>query len=252
MPLLHTEAITLRRIRTKDADALVVLYGKTAGKITASTKSVMKTQSRYAGVTQPFNRIHAVLYAKKEDQDIWTLTQVSLIESYDQIHQDVSRLAYASCLAEWLNFFCHDRESNISIWNQFLGAMQRWNQSDPTLEDLLFYEWKFLATAGFQPEINHCLKSHKEECPSWVFVPQEGGLINSSLTSDGISISHGTVQLLRLIARSQTPPALRLSPQQKHETNLIIKSHLEFHAGLKSRARFFLEKWLQWTEKLSK
>ena len=251
MPLLHTEAIILRRIRTKDADALVVLYGKTAGKITTSTKSVLKTQSRYAGVTQPFNRIHAVLYAKKEDQDIWTITQVSLIESYDQIQQNVSRLAYASCLAEWLDFFCHDRESNLVIWNLFVSAMQRWNQVEPSMEDLLFYEWKFLSSAGLQPEINHCLKTRKEDAPAWVFIPQEGGIINSSLVSGGMSISQGTVQALRLLSRSQTPPAVRLSPQQKHETNLLLKIHLEYHAGLKSRARFFLERWLQWTDKIS-
>ena len=100
MPILHTEAITLRRRRGREADALVTLFTKGAGKILVSTRGVRKSTSRYAGVTQPFNHLNVILYAKVRDQEIWTLTQASLMEAFDAIQNDLKRMAWASA---WRN-----------------------------------------------------------------------------------------------------------------------------------------------------
>ncbi|MDX9754067.1 MAG: DNA repair protein RecO [bacterium] len=243
MPLLHTEAITLRRRRGKDADALVILYGKTSGKVTASTKSVMKTQSRYAGVTQPLNRIHAVLYAKNTEQEIWTLTQVALIQSYDTIQKDLTRLSYASCLMEWVDFLSHEFQSSYRVWTTMVQAFERWNEQAPCLEDLYYFQWRLLCAAGFQPEIFHCLHTKATEAPGWVYIPKEGGLVANTLGLDGYPLTAGTIQALRKLAASPTPPAVRLSPSQSKEIKALYKIHLEYHVGLRSRAELFLERY---------
>jgi DNA repair protein RecO (recombination protein O) len=242
MPLLHTEALTLRRRRTRDADALITLFCRQYGKITASARSVMKTTSRLAGVTQPFHYLNVVLYAKNESQDIWTLTQVALIHRFASLQNDLWKMAFASCLCEWMDLLSEEFESNMRVWDLLLDAFQRWETNMPAQEELFFYQWHLLADAGWQPEIRQCVLSGKKEESGWIYLPQEGGIAARGLTTGGLEISGGAVQALRRIADSNHPPNHRLSIAQKNEINLLLKRHLEFHGGGQSRSSLFLDK----------
>jgi len=241
MPLIHTECLTLRRRRTRDADALVTLFSRQCGKVTASTRSALKTASRYAGVTQPFNRLHVVLYAKTEDQEIWTLTQTALIRQYQSLQEDLSRMAYASCLAEWIDLLSGDFESNAEVWDLLLNAFERWDAGTPLREDLFFYQWHLLMKAGLQPEITRCRDCGREEQSGWFYRPDQGGLVCNACRSEGVFLSGGAVQALRKIAGSDSIPAVRLSANQKKEITLALKIHLEYYMGAQPRANLFLE-----------
>lgn len=243
MPLLHTEAMTLRRRRTNEADALVTLFTRSQGKIVTSTKSVLKTQSRYAGVTQPFNHIHTILYAKVEEQEIWTITQITLLESFDHLRNDTERMTYASCLAEWTDFLTSDFEPNQRIWHLLLNAFRRWNEKDPRLEDLYYYQWNLLLSAGLQPDITLCRQCRNKESLQWYYQTHEGGLKCASCTSAGLMLHNGSIQALRRMSASDSPPPLHLTEDQLREINHLLQQHLEFHAGMRSRASLFLNLW---------
>lgn len=240
MPLLHTDAITLRRRRSKEADSLAVLFTRERGKITVSTKSVRKSTSRYAGVTQPFHQLHTVLYAKTHDQEIWTLTQASLVHPFHSLQQDMERLAYASCLAEWTELLSGEFESNEAVWNLLCQAFQRWNTAPARVEDLFFYQWKLLRIGGLQPQIEECIKTGVTSSEDWQYSPEDGGLIGGASPLNGVSA--GAVQALRTIARSQTPPPIRLTEPQQQQIQLMLRQHLEYHTGCQSRASLFLDK----------
>ncbi len=244
MPLFHTEALTLRRRRLRDADAILTLLSRQYGKITASTRSVMKTASRLAGVTQSFHHLDVILYAKSESQDIWSLTQVSLIHRFATLQENLHKMCFASCLAEWVDLLSEEFESNTHVWNLILDAFHRWDIQEPTQEDLFYYQWRLLSDAGWQPQINHCVISGNKEETSWVFLPKEGGIASPNRTENGIMISAGTIQALRHIASTSNPPNIKLSASQKKEINTLLKTHLEYHSGGQSRAGLFLDKIL--------
>jgi len=243
MPLLQTEALTLRRRRTKDADALVTLFCKEGGKITASTKSVLKTTSRYAGVTQPFNHLQVMLYAKTETQDIWTLTQVGLIETFEHLRTDLTRMAYACCLAEWVDFLSDDMQSNYRVWTLLLDAFHRWNESTPSEEKLFYYQWHMLTDAGFAPEIYSCLATGKTDSKRWYYHSEQGGIVHPVAADTGHLIHHGSILALRRLDQSPEPPRLKLSKEQIQEIQTLLHQHLEYHVGKRSRANLFLNEW---------
>ncbi|MBI1388661.1 MAG: DNA repair protein RecO [bacterium] len=242
MPLHHVEAVVLRRRRSRDADAILTLFTRENGKIAASTRGVLKTSSRMAGVTQPFNRLHAVLYAKTRDQDIWTLTQGSLIESYRTIQTDLNRLAFASCLAEWIDFLSEDFSSDQAVWHLLTGALSRWNEREPRAEDLIYYQWRLLRMGGLEPEIFRCPRTGATESPAWRYLAAEGGVIRADACEGGETLHAGSVMSLRQIARAADPPNVRLSTQQRREIQRLIQLHLEYHAGRQSRASLFFDK----------
>jgi len=242
MPILHTEAITLRRRRGREADALVTLFTKGAGKILVSTRGVRKSTSRYAGVTQPFNHLNVILYAKVRDQEIWTLTQASLMEAFDAIQNDLKRMAWASCLAEWIETFSGDFESNLAVWDLLRETYRNWNRRDPLEEELIQCQWRLLVHAGLQPDIQGCQGCGRMESPEWHYLPAEGRLACPACSPHGVRISHGAIQSLRRMTAASAP-LVRLSPRQKDEIRLLLKTHVEYHAGQRLRSSLFLEQW---------
>lgn len=242
MPILHTEALTLRRRRGREADALVTLFTKGAGKILVSTRGVRKSTSRYAGVTQPFNHLNVILYAKARDQEIWTLTQASLVEAFDVIQNDLKRMAWASCLAEWIETFSGDFESNLAVWDLLRETLRGWNRHDPPEEELIQCQWRILVYAGLQPDIHRCHGCGLVESPAWRYLPAEGRLACPSCSQHGLRIGNGSIQALRRMTATSAP-LIRLSPKQKEEIRLLLKTHVEYHAEQRLRSSLFLEQW---------
>lgn len=242
MPILNSEVITLRRRRTRDADALVTLWCQTGGKIVASTRSVLKTSSRYAGVTQPFNRLYAILYAKTEDRDIWTLTQASLIESYEGIQNDLNRMSFAANLVEWIDALSGEFQSSGRVWRMLTELLPRWNRQPPAEEELLYYQLHLLIDAGLQPHIGHCQTCQRTQSDNWRYIAEAGCLFCESCGREGIRLSGGSVEILRRFSeRSQPPFAIHLSARQKEEIRQLLLAHGAYHAGLQPRAQLVQE-----------
>jgi len=226
----------------RDADALVTLFGRSCGKITVSTKSVLKTTSRLAGITQPFNHLHAILYAKQDDQEIWTLTQTALIASFEGIQNGIQKMTCASCLVEWVEALSAESQSSVRVWNLLMEAFNRWNRQDPSREELAYYIYHLLVDAGLQPQILHCLQCGEENAPSWSYRSKDGGIVCSKCGGAGLSLCHGSIQILRRMASSHQPPSIRCSLQQNQEIGRLLQAHGEYHAGLQSRSVDFLDK----------
>ncbi|HOJ61612.1 MAG TPA: DNA repair protein RecO [bacterium] len=241
MPILHTEAITLRRRRGREADALVTLFTRRAGKIIASTRGVLKTTSRYAGVTQPFNHLNVILYAKVQEQEIWTLTQVSLVESFDAVQGDLKRIAWASCLAEWIEAFSGDFESNLAVWDLLLDTLRGWNRREPAEEELIQCQWRLLVSAGLQPNLHHCHRCGGRESSAWYYLPADGCLACAACVHQGLRLGHGAIQALRRMTGPAPAPLIRLTPQQKNEIRRLLLTHVEYHTGVRLRSPLFLE-----------
>jgi len=237
MPLLNTEAVTLRRRRTRDADALVTLWGRTCGKIVASTRSVLKSSSRFAGITQPFNRLQVILYAKYDDQDIWTLTQASLMESFDVIQSDLNRISYTSHLIEWIDALSGEFQSSERIWGLLLDIFNQWNQNPPRIEDLSYYQLHLLIDAGLQPQIGQCRNCQRSSSHVWFYRVQDGGFLCDACGRDGIRMSGGSVEILRRLSEnSRLPSSIRMSNSQKEEIQKLLQNHGLYYSGLQSRS----------------
>lgn len=246
MPLLRTYALTLRRRRTREADALLTLFTREGGKAVVSTKSVRKSTSRLAGVTQPYNLLDVILYAKSRDQDIWSLTQASLIRPFNALQTDLRKMTFAACLSEWIDALSGEFQANEAAWTSILEAFERFDAGPIREEDLLYYQWRLLRISGLQPSIRHCTRCETVNAQRWLFEPSEGGVFCASCSQQaanrGHSVQAGTVQALRGIAAAASPPAIRLSDTQFQEAETLLRLHLEFHAGVQPRSSLFLRK----------
>ncbi len=245
MPLIHTEAITLRRRRIREADVLVTLFTKDRGKITTTIKSAVKTNSRFAGVTQPFNHLHVILYAKTEMHEVWTLTQSALIQQYQNLQLDVNRIAAASCIAEWVDGLSTDFNSARPVWTLLIEAFSRWDEYPPRIEDVIFYQFHLLIDAGLLPEVSLCMSCASTSSSHWVYHAKEGGIFCRNCSKEGLPLSNGSLQAIRFMLNQQSPPTVRLSETQYREISQLLNKHLEFHAEFSPKSHISWEQFQQ-------
>jgi len=227
----------------READALVILFTKKAGKVTVSGRSVLKATSRFAGITQPYNHLHVVLYAKSREQEIWTLTQAALVRDFGSIQGDLGRMAYAACLAEWVDALSGEFESSLRTWDVLIRAFERWDATPPRPAELVQSQWRLLAEAGVQPEVGACIRCGREENASWLYSAEEGGIGCPSCIEKGTPVAAGSLQALREIVRTGFPPPVRLSRSQWGEIDRMLQSHVEFHVGIPFRSASFFRRW---------
>lgn len=239
MPQIHTQAFTLRRRRTREADALVTLFTQSSGKVIASTRSVMKTQSRLAGITQPFQCLDVILYAKTRDQEIWTLTQASLIASHARIQSDMTGFAAASLLAEWCESLSAEFDSNQAVYRLLQEAFARLDSPPCAPSAVIRDQWQLLRLSGFAPHIRGCVHCGETEASRWQYSAPAGGLLCPACGRRGMDLQPGAVKALRQVVSGPADINIRLGPAQQKQIEQMLQAHLEYHAGIQTRTSLF-------------
>ena len=101
---LRVEAVVLRHTDWGEADRLLILFTREAGKLRAVAKGARKLRSRKAGHLEPFTRVTLLL---ARGRDTWIVTQADTVDAHLPIGQDLTRIGYAAYVIELLDrFFC--------------------------------------------------------------------------------------------------------------------------------------------------
>ena len=106
---LRTEVVVLRHTDWGEADRLLVLFSREAGKLRAVAKGVRKLHSRKAGHLEPFTRVKLLL---ARGRDFWIVTQAETVDAYLPIREDLVRTAYAAYVIELLDRFTYEEGEN--------------------------------------------------------------------------------------------------------------------------------------------
>jgi len=88
----RVEAIVLRHQDWGEADRLLGLYTREAGKLRAIVKGARKLRSRKAGHLEPFTRVQLML---ARGRDLWIVTQVETVDAYMPLREVLQRHADA-------------------------------------------------------------------------------------------------------------------------------------------------------------
>ena len=120
MPTYNANAIVLHRLSFGETDRIATLYTRERGKLAAIAKGARKPVSRLAGATEvlTYGKFHL---ATGKNLDI--IAQVEVKESFPRIHQDLSRIAYATYMAEVVDRMVEEHEANPDIFDLLLSAL---------------------------------------------------------------------------------------------------------------------------------
>jgi DNA repair protein RecO (recombination protein O) len=207
----RVEAIVLRHSNWGEADRLLWLFTREAGKLRAVAKGVRKPRSRKAGHLEPFTRVDLLL---AQGRDFPIVTQAEAKETYLELREDLVRVGYASYVIELLDRFTYEEGENIGMYRLLVETLSRLNQEADPAFSVRYYEVRLLDHVGFRPQLFQCVNCGAEiKAEDQFFSFEKGGVIcpKCGRSEPGVrQVSMPALRILRHFQRSNYAQAQRL------------------------------------------
>ncbi len=235
MPLkertVRTEAIVLRHKNWGEADRLLWLYTRKAGKVQAIAKGVRKIKSRKAGHLEPFTRVNLLM---ARGRSFLIVTQAETIDAHLNLRDDLLLVGYAAYVTELLDRFTYDEDDNLQIYRLLKDTLSRIDtEIDPRIP-VRYFEVKLLGLLGYRPELTNCVNCAEEiQAEDQYFSISLGGALCPRCgpqIPDANRISLNTLKYLRHYQRSSYAEATRaqLTSQLNRELEQLMQRYFTY------------------------
>ncbi len=203
-----TKGIILRRTNLGEADRILTILTEKYGLIRAVAKGVRKTLSHLAGHLEPFC-VADFLIAEGRNLDIISGADVKKCHLSLRSNLDSTQTAYY--LAEIIDRMLPEREKHPEIFELLDETLEHLN-SAPGVLLISYFELNFLASTGFYPELDKCVRCGAKLNQKNHFDFEAGGIVCEKC-DNGRPVSNDAIKALRLFLKH------RLSTIQKIKTN---------------------------------
>lgn len=155
MPLRETEAIVLGTYRLGEADKIVSLFTRQAGRLRAVASGAQRPRSRYGGTLEPLTHIRLWLF-ERENRDLLRLNSTELLESFFDMQKDYRRQLAAQYVAEVCERLLPERELNERVFRLLLAVLRGMKLSGEVDRPLVYFDYWMLRLGGFLPDLDRC------------------------------------------------------------------------------------------------
>lgn len=229
----NTTAIILRRETFRESDLAITLLSREWGKIRAVAIGAKKAQSKLAGQLEPLRELRLMLAHGRH---------------FDKIGQAVAR--------ENFGLYCHGRVAGLwlgqkaaDLVSRILPERQKETKAYELLREylflssqtqseniFLFFTIKFLALAGYHPELKKCLVCHKPLQPeNNLFNLSQGGTVcpvcAANVKCENLPISCEAIKVWRWAEAKEFKQNLKIkiSTTLKSELDGLVSGFLKYH-----------------------
>jgi DNA repair protein RecO (recombination protein O) len=230
---LRVEAVVLRHSDWGEADRMLVLYTREAGKLRAIAKGARRLRSRKAGHLEPFTRVTLML---ARGRDLWIVTQAQTVEAYLPLREDLLRTGYAAYVVELLDRFTYEEGENPSLYALLHTTLERINSAEDIYLAVRYYELRLLDLLGFRPELFHCTICRRVIQPvDQFFSAALGGAVcpdcaGRSHAAGARPVSVNALKYIRHLQRSSYPEAQRaqIPASVRGEIEALVQFYLTY------------------------
>jgi DNA repair protein RecO (recombination protein O) len=247
LPVQKTKAIVFGSHLLGEADKITAFYTRDFGEIRAVARGSRKVKNRLCG------RLELLMYGdfiffEKENKDLHIVNSFDVVEPFQELRDDLLKMAYCSYLAELIQQIESLGIPNPYVFDMMLNIMLMMKASDDPEMLVRAFEIRLLTNAGFSPQLDSCVScsSSIDNLVSIGFDVHKGGILCSKCSEpvSNITISRGTLEIIKRMQRSplELISRLRMSEANRTELRRTLKAFLEFHAGIgKLKSLDFLE-----------
>ncbi len=228
---IRVEGVILRHSDFGEADRLLTIFTREAGKLRAIAKGVRKARSRKAGHVEPFTRTSLQL---ARGRDLFILTQAEAVDGFATLREDLVLLGYASYIIELLDRSTTDEVENRSLYNLLIRTLSRLNRGDDPNLVTRYYELRLLDYVGFRPQLLRCAQCDAGIKPEdQYFSAFHGGVICPKCGQrdpEARPISMQALKFFRHFQRSSYQEAARanISPPVYAEMEILMQYYLTY------------------------
>jgi len=243
MNLYQTPAIVLRRQKMGEAAKMVTFFTRRFGKLRAIARGARKTTCRYGSSMEVFS-YNDVIFYMKENKNLSTVTQCTILESFQEIRQDLYRFAAGMYVVELIDEMVKEKEVNLRLFNFLLDTLRYLRQENPQAV-LTYFQMQLLNHAGYRPQIYHCVQCHIPiKALNSYYSPEKGGILCSRcFTGDNkaVEISPQHLLFLRQLQIASAPIPEKTCSYLQKKIWQFLHFHLVYLLGKELKSREFLE-----------
>jgi DNA repair protein RecO (recombination protein O) len=240
---LTVEAVVLRHNDWGEADRILTIYTRQAGKLRAVAKGARKLHSRKAGHLEPFTYVKLLLARGRE---FWIVTQAETIEAYLPLRDDLERTGYASYLLELLDRFSYDEGESPGMFNLLVESLGRVALLPDPFIAVRYYEMRLLDLVGFRPQLFQCVSCGRQiKAEDQFFDALHGGIVCPACAGKyptARRASREALRFLRHLQRSNFSESSRADPPTavRSEMETLLNYYLTFLLERKLNSPHFI------------
>ncbi len=199
MPLCKAEAILLRSYRLGETSKIATLLTDAYGKIAAVAKGARRPKSRFGASLDLFAHSQVVFY-KKENRDLYVISESTLVHSFYRLREDVRRLGCASAVVELVDRMVMREERTPGVFPLLLGGLMALEGGIHLPQLLSALMLKMVAILGFRPQLFLCAGCGRSiEGRVAGFSAVKGGVICCDCGRGGLPFTAITPRTLELL-----------------------------------------------------
>ena len=240
----RAQALTLKRIPLGEADLLLTLYTREAGKLRAVAKGARRSTSRLVGHFEPLT-LSRLSLVRGRNLDI--VTQAQVIENFTTLKGNLTGITKGLYVAELVEGFGSEAHPNQPLYDLALETLDAVGQVPDSDLPLRFFELHLLEVSGLMPELYECVECRKPLDPGQhSYTPSGGGTLCPNCRPADTSLrplSLGAVKVLRLLHRSQLAelPAIKMNQSLERELKWILTTTVQYWLDKEIQSNSFLE-----------
>lgn len=148
MQIHKTEGIVLKRKNIGEADRILTLFTKDRGKLQIKAMGVRKISSRRSSHIEPLNHVQVSLHFGRHAP---ILTEVTTIEHYEAIKNDLRRVGLAYHICEIIDALCAEDQEHIKVFYLLQQVLQDIAKPGNVVQKMYDFEIELLHELGFYP-----------------------------------------------------------------------------------------------------
>jgi len=247
LPSYKVEAVVLKTYDLGEADKILVLFTREAGRVSAVAKGSRKPRSKSAGGAQAFG--HNV-YLLHRGRNLDIVAQYEIVRQYRQIRSDLDRLAYGSYSADLVFQTSHERDPAPEVFDLLVWILDTIEEGRNLEVAVHVFELRLMETLGYRPQLDACVVCGREAPGRARFCSEAGGILcdNCRQSAAGTrEVSEGTLRSLRLLqepgdARWQF---LRLAGEVAQEVRAVLDDYIVYRLEKRPASLEFLRSLIE-------
>lgn len=232
------EAFILKSVKAREADRVLTIFTRQAGKKRVMAHGVEKITSRKRGAVQPFSHSRLLL---RQGRELDSVSQGEGIDIFPVLRQSLYGLTRAIYLAELVDALTPDEDPNAGVFQLLLDTYGLLG-GDSGFAAARAFELKLVSYLGYRPVLDNCILCNLPPSGGKLrFVPEHGGVVCAGCFSGpaaGTEITRGALENMKTLLRWDMGRIhqLRMSALAGKEIRNVIRRYIEFYLekGIKS------------------
>ena len=225
------DALVLRRIEYRDADLILSLYTREAGKLRVIAANARQSRKRFIGGLDPVQR-GAMMIRVREGASLHRLEQSTLSDAFLSLRAKLPRLEAAGALMSLIDRHVEEGDADEALFERTIGALERIGESDEAGDEALerdAFRLFFLERMGHAPALDRCAESSLEapaDRPAF-FDPRRGGVVSRRHGGGPFLLSPDARAFMSASLRSEGAPTLTLDEQERDSIKRSLDAFFE-------------------------